>query len=231
MTETKLPEELEEQAMLHALGILDPEDRQAFMVRLPGESALVRQAVRAYQATAEALAASLAPVPPPSSLRERLVNRVAKEAAREGEQFELAANALVLGGVPVTPRDSVRERLMSRIGGPADVPLDVKGVADGLVETPVSKGGGRITEGRAGFLDDSVGSPPHRFAHAWRHFLVTLYTSLRLCWKAFLRLLRTIPIRSETSRLSGTKIGFQQSGQGLTFIKAAEESGERSNRE
>lgn len=196
MTETKLPDKLEEQAILHALGILGPEDRQAFMVRLQGESGLLRQVVRAYQETTGALAAALAPVAPPPLLRERLVNQVAKEAAREAEQFELAANALALGVVPVTPRNSVRERLMPRIGGHAH----------GLVHMPVSTGD----------------ASSRRFAHAWRHFLVTLYTSLRLCWKAFLNLLRTILSRSGTSRLSGTGIGFQQSGKGLTFITAAE---------
>ncbi|BFU95376.1 MAG: hypothetical protein NTNFB02_20980 [Nitrospira sp.] len=206
MTETKLPEELEEQAILHALGILDPEDHQAFMVKLQGESDLLRQAVRAYQATTDALAAALAPVPPPSSLRERLVNQVAKEAAREAEQFELAANTLALGVVPVTPRDSVRERLMSRIQGREDVRLDVRDSTYGLVDTPVSTGG----------------LPSRRFAHAWHHLLVTLYTSLRLCWKAFLNLLRTFLIRSGTARLSRTTIGFQRPGKGLTFVKAAE---------
>lgn len=206
MTETKLPEELEEQAILHALGILDPEDRQAFMVRLQGESGLLREVVRAYQETTEALAAALAPVPPPSILRERLVNQVAKEVAREAEQFELAANTLALGVEPVTPRDSVRERLMPRIGGHADVLLDAGDSTHGLVKTPVTTGD----------------ASSRRFAHAWHHLLVTLYTSLRLCWKAFVNFLRTILIRSGTSRLPGSEIGFQQSGEGLTFITAAE---------
>lgn len=206
MTETRLPEELEEQAILHALGILDPEDRQAFMGRLQGESGPLRQVVRAYQATTEAVAAALVPVPPPLILRERLVNQVAKEAAHEAEQFELAANTLALGVVPVTPRNSVRERLMPRIGGHADVLLDAGDSTHGLVETPVSTGD----------------ASSRRFAHAWHHLLVTLYTSLRLCWKAFLNLLRTVLIRSGTSRLSGAEIGFQQSGKGLSFITAAE---------
>ncbi len=196
MTETKLPDEFEEQAILHALGLLGPEDRQAFMMRLQGESGLLRQVVRAYQETTGALAAALPPVPPRSILRERLVDQVAKEAAREAEQFELAANTLALGVVPVTPRNAVRERLMPRIGGHVH----------GLVDTPVSTGD----------------ASSRRLAHAWRHLLVTLYTSLRLCWKAFLNLLRTILIRSGTSRLSGAVIGLQRSGKGLTFITAAE---------
>ena len=50
MTELKLPEELEDQAILHALGILNQDDRRTFMVRLQGESDLWRQATTAYQA-------------------------------------------------------------------------------------------------------------------------------------------------------------------------------------
>ena len=34
MTETKLPEELEERAMLYALGVLDLEDRWKFELRV-----------------------------------------------------------------------------------------------------------------------------------------------------------------------------------------------------
>ncbi|HEU5406918.1 MAG TPA: hypothetical protein VFU48_04085, partial [Nitrospira sp.] len=86
MTEHKLPEELEEQAILHALGVLEPDDRRAFMVRLQGESDLLRQSVTAYQATTDALAAVVVPITPPSALRERIVNQVALEAGREAEQ-------------------------------------------------------------------------------------------------------------------------------------------------
>jgi quercetin dioxygenase-like cupin family protein len=225
VTETKLPEELEEQAMLHALGLLEPEDRQAFMVRLHGESKLLRQAVIAYQATTEALAVAVAPVTPPSTLRERLINQIASEAAREAEQFELAANTVALGSVPLKPRDSVRERLLSRIEGHSDIRVDVRASTHGLVEAPVPTGDGRVSESRAGFPEDRVGAPSPQFAQVWRHFIVTAYTSLRLCWKAFSNLLRTLLIRSwpsDRSRVPKTKIGFQQPGKGLTFLKAAE---------
>lgn len=217
-----MPEELEEQAMLDALGILDPVDRLAFTERLPGESPLLSQAVAAYRAATDALVSVVPPVTPPATLRERLVNQVATEAAREVEQFELTADTLALGSVPLKPRDSLRERLMSRIEGQSEIRLDLKVSTPGLVETSVSAGGGWVGEGRAGVPKDSVGSPSRQFAHAWHHLLVTSYTSLRLCWKAFSNLLRTMLIRSGTSRLSRTKIGFQQSGKGLTFIKAAE---------
>jgi anti-sigma factor ChrR (cupin superfamily) len=61
-----------------------------------------------------------------------------------------------------------------------------------------------------------------RRAQAWRHLLVTAYTSLRLSAKALSNLLRTILPHGGTSRSSGTQIGFQQPGKGLTFIKAVE---------
>jgi quercetin dioxygenase-like cupin family protein len=111
---------------------------------------------------------------------------------------------------------------MSRIEGYEDVRLDVRDSTHGLVETPVSTSNGLVVEDQAGLLDDSADSPSRRFAHAWHHLLVTLYTSLRLCWKAFVNLLRTMLIGSGTSRSSSTKIGVQQPGKELTFITAAE---------
>lgn len=111
---------------------------------------------------------------------------------------------------------------MSRIEGYEDVRLDVRDSRHGQVETPVSTRDGAVVDGRAGLRADSVGAPSRRFAHAWRYLLVTVYTSLRLCWKALLNLLRTMPIRSGTSRSSRTTIGFRQPGQGFTFIPAAE---------
>ena len=204
MTQIKLPEELEEQAMLHALGVLDPEDRQAFMVRLQGESDLLRRAVRAYRATTGALADAVAPVMPPSPLRERLVSRIALEAAREAEQFELTANTLALGTVPVEPRGSVRERLLSRIDGHSDIQLDVTDSARVLSETPTLLGESRER------LSQDVGS---------------LFSWLRSCWTAGSNFLRTLVIRSMTServRYWKAKIALQQPTKGLTFIRASE---------
>jgi hypothetical protein len=208
VTETKLPEELEEQVILDALGILDPEDRQAFMVRLQGESDLLRQAVKSYHATTGALTSVVAPVTPPVTLRERLVNQVALEAARDAEHFELAADTLALASVPVTPRDSLRERLLSRIEGESTVQLDLRDSANIRGETFV-----RMGEGMAGerekriFQDDSPAS--------W----------LRSCWTAFSNLLRTVLIRSVTServRYWKAKLACQQPTKGLTYIRASE---------
>ncbi len=208
MTETKLPEELEEQAILNALGILDPEDRQAFMVRLQGESDLLRQAVKSYHAIAGILASVVAPVTPPATLRERLVKHVELEAARESEQFELTANTLALGSVPVTPRDSLRERLLSRIEGESSVRLDLGDSVNVRGETSVPVG-----EGIAGEREKRL--PQDDFPDNW----------LRSCWTTVSNFLRTLVIRSVTSergRYWKAKVAFQQPTKGLTYIRASE---------
>jgi quercetin dioxygenase-like cupin family protein len=209
VTELKLPEELEEQAILHVFGILEPDDRRAFMVRLQGESDLLRQAVTAYQATTDALATAVAPVTPSATLRERLVKKVELETGREAEQFEHAANTLALASLPVKPRDSVRERLLSRIEGHSDVRLDVTDSAYVLSKTPALAGDGGETESERR-LSQQVGS---------------LSTWLRSCWMGVSNFLRTLVIRSMTServRYWKAKIALQQPTKGLTFIRASE---------
>ncbi|MDF0667658.1 MAG: cupin domain-containing protein [Nitrospira sp.] len=208
MTE-KLSEELEEQAMLHALGVLDPEDRQAFMVRLQGESDLLREAVRAYRVTSGALADAVAPVTPPATLRERLVARIAMEAAREVEQFELTANTVALGSAPVRPPDSLRERLMSRIERHSDVRLVLEESMHVQKVTPVSSGDGRLDESRIRPPQDSG----------------LLFSWLRSYWTTGSNFMRTLVIRlvtSERVRYWKAKIAFQQPTKGLTFIRASE---------
>ena len=124
MTEMKLPQELEEQAALHALGTLEPGDSRDFAVRLQGESLPLRQAAAAYQRVVEALALGVAPVNPHQALRERVVAAVTQEAKREAVQFEQVAGRLALAATPIAPRASLRERLMARIEGHTDVRLD-----------------------------------------------------------------------------------------------------------
>lgn len=209
MTKTRLLEEWEEQAMLHALGVLDPEARQAFMVKLQGDSDLLRQAAMAYQVATDALAATVAPVAPPVHLRERLVNYIALEAAREAEQFELVANTLARGAIPVKPGESVREQLLSRIEAHSDVRLEVTEPAHVLTDTPVLTGDSR--ESRSGRLLSQDVDP--------------FVTWLRSCWTAASNFLRTLAIRSMTSeraRYWKAKIALQQPTKGLTFIRASE---------
>jgi len=208
VTETKLPEELEEQAILDALGILDPEDRPAFMVRLQGESDLLRQVVKSYHVTTGALTSVVAPVTPPVTLRERLVSKIRLEAAREAEQFELTANTLALGSAPVTPRGSLREHLLSRIEGESNVRLDLRDSANVRGETSDLVG-----EGMAGERENRL--PQDDPSASW----------LRSCWTPFSNFLRTVLIRSATServRYWKAKIAFQQPTKGLTYIGASE---------
>ncbi|BFU92510.1 MAG: hypothetical protein NTAFB01_36970 [Nitrospira sp.] len=203
MTELKLPEELEEQAILHALGILEQDDHRAFMVRLQGESDLLRKTATAYQETTKAMAVAVFPVAPPVALRERLIQQVAKEAAREAEQFELAANTLALASLPVKPRDSVRERLLSRIEGHSDIRLDATDSAQVLSETPVLPDDGARNESEGG----------------------SLFSRSRSFWTAVSNFLGTMLIRSVTServRYWKDKIALQHPTKGLTFISASE---------
>lgn len=197
MTETTVPEDLKEQARLYALGVLDPEDRQVFEVRLQEGSDLLRQTAAAYEATVYVLGTVVAPVTPPSSLRERLVQQVANEVDREVEQFELAANTVALGSIPVRPRDVVRERLLSRIQAHSAVRLVVKDSLPALGDIADRKGDERVSEERIGVPQDAAPLP----------------TWLSSGWTAVSNFLRTLVIRSMIPR---------PSSDGLTFVKASE---------
>lgn len=197
MTETKLPEELKEQAMQYALGVMDPGDRLAFEQRLQGESALLRQTAAAYQATIYALGALAAPVTHPVTLRDRLVQQVAKEAAGEAEQFELSANTVALGSTPVKPENSVRERLLSRIQAHSAVRLAGKDSLPVFRDIASRAGDERVSERRIGVPQGAA----------------SLSTWLYSCWTAVSNFLRILLIRSIIPR---------PSAQGLTFVRASE---------
>jgi len=204
----RLPEELEEQAILHAFEVLDPEEREAFRMKLTEESSL-RQAAMAYQAVTGVLASAVAPLAPPATLRERLVSHIALEAARETEQFELAANTLALGAAPVKPRELVREQLLSRIETHSDAPRDV---------TDSTYAQGEVSA-LAGKRRESLGERP--ISQEGDSFV----TWLRSCRAVVSNFLRTLVIRSATServRYWKAKITLQQPTKGLTFIRASE---------
>lgn len=211
MTE-KLPEELEEQAILQALGVLDPEDRQAFTVRLRGESDLLRQAVRAYHATTGALADAVAPVTPPAALRERLVGRIAMEAAREVEQFERTADMLAFSSVsPVKPRNLLREELISRIESHSDVRCDVTDTA-------------RVQSDMSALAGDG-GESERETERGHSQAVGSLADWVRSCWTTGSNFMRTLVIRgaaSERIRYWKAKIALQQPTKGLTFIRSSE---------
>lgn len=197
MTEMKLPEELEEQAMLHALGVLAPEEHRAFEVRLQGESDQLRKTAAAYQTTIHTLGTVVDPVIPPPVLRERLIQRLAEETDREVEQFELVANTVSLGSIPVKPRDSVRERLLSRIEAHSAVRLAVKDSLPVVGDVASRMGDERVNETR-------IGVPQGR---------ASLFTWLYSGWTAVSNFLRSLAIRSMIPR---------PSSDGLTFVKASE---------
>jgi anti-sigma factor ChrR (cupin superfamily) len=137
MTKAQVPQELEEQAALYALGVLEPDDRRVFAIRLRGESLPLQQATTAYRAVVESLALAVVPVTPRPALRERFVNQVTDEAIRETAQFEGVANTLALNAVPVAPRASLRECLLARVEGHTDVRLDS---LKGLIFVKASEG-------------------------------------------------------------------------------------------
>ncbi len=196
MTGTKLPDELEEQAMLYALGMMPPDDRQAFLSRLQGEEDFLRQTVMAYQVVEAALSSTVVPRPPDPMLRDRLVKRIAQERAHETAQFQVAADVLASTIAPVFPSASLKERLMVRLGDQTEVQLN-------LQHAPTAD------------------SPAQRRARAWRHLFLTAYASLRLCWKASTHLLRTcfnFPAQTDRSKDLGSK-GLLK---GLTFIAERE---------
>lgn len=196
MSETKLPEELEEQAIFHALGILDLEDRTTFMVRLQGESGRLREAVAAYQAALGVMADIVAPAMPPSTLRERLVQRIASEATREAGQFELAANTVALGAVPLSPPRFVRERLLSRVEELSDLRRDAEG-------QHAVQGLSALVGDRKGNACQTTSSQETGALSDW----------VRSCLAAVSNSMRTLFIRSVTPR---------PSSDGLTFVKASE---------
>ncbi len=193
-----MPEELDEQAMLHALGVLNSHHDEAFLVRLRGGSDLLHRATAAYQAVTESLATTVTPVPPPAALRERLVTRIELEAAREAVQFERTADALAFGVVsPVHPQALLRDRLLSRVEGKSKVPLDVSDsiAVQGESRVPIGDEQASASKGR---LPGNAGS---------------LSLWLQSCWQSVWNVLRTMFVRAVAPR---------PSNQGFTFIKATE---------
>ena len=197
MTETTLPQELEEQAILYALGSLNPEDEQVFMVRLKGESDLLRKTTQAYQTTLRTLTRAVAPVKPPALLRERLLKRVAFEATRELEQFESTANTLALNSVPINPPELLRARLLSRIHDQSDLQLAQSESARLRVDASVQNVTAPVDQASASVSHDAASSPN------W----------FRSQWTTVLRFIRTVLIRAVVPR---------PASDGLTFVKASE---------
>lgn len=213
MTEQKLAQELDEQAMLFALGILDPEDCQAFRAKLQGESDHARQTAAAYQTTVEALASAVVPMAPSPALRERLVQRMVLESAREGHAFERTADVVALGAAPITPPSSLRERLLSRIEQSVDARTGIKDAMSIRTEPAVSIQDGRMGSRGLVSVQEVPASPDDQHSEVVG---VKPGTWLQSCWQSFVSFIRMAPIRIVTSRI------VQQSSKGLTFVNASE---------
>lgn len=213
MTDEKLPQELDEQAMLHALGILDPEDRQALSQKLQKSSDHLRQEVKAYQSTVDALASAVAPMMPPPTLRDRFVQQMAVEATREARTFELTANAVALGTTPLTPPNSLRERLLSRIEAQADV----QGAVQDYAPVPMKR---TAPIGDTQVVSEGTVLPPGTTAPSSGGLAssqgLTLIAWWKSCWQSIWNRARTVAIQLLTSK------AMQGSAKGLTFIKASE---------
>lgn len=217
MSETTLPKELEDQVILSALGILDPKDHLALQMRIGERSQLLRQAVTAYQMVTDALATLIPLVPPPPTLRERLITKVTHEAALETEQFQEIANTLTLGLTPVRPPNALREQLFSQIKAQADLRAIINDVLPNSI-WPISNNDSQLPK-------DTSDVRSHRRRLAWQNLIMASYMSYRICWTAFVTLLRVIlvPSRLFSRSQAGRNVTLgQQVENNLTFIKASE---------
>ena len=217
MSETTVPKELEDQVILSALGILDPKDHLALQVRIGERPQLLRQVVPAYQMVTDALATIIPTVPPPPTLRERLITKVTDEAARETEQFKKIAKTLTVGFAPVPPPNTLREQLFSRIKAHADL----RAVITEVLPSPTWP----ISNNESPLPKDTSDVRSHRRRLAWQNLIMASYMSYRICWTAFVTLLRVILVPSRLfsrSQAARNVTLCQQVGNNLTFIKASE---------
>lgn len=115
MTESNLPQELEEQAAAYALGVLPPEDRSVFEKRLALAKDTLGETTKTFQSVAEQLAFCVQPMAPRASLRERVLAYLAREADRETASFESIMTDLAFTVAPIDPPVSLRTRLLDRL--------------------------------------------------------------------------------------------------------------------
>jgi anti-sigma-K factor RskA len=80
-----MTEQVQEQAALHALGILEPGEARLFEQKLTGDASL-RALKNEYEATAAELGALVKPLMPPADLKDRLMSVI-----EERSQFRRAS--------------------------------------------------------------------------------------------------------------------------------------------
>jgi anti-sigma-K factor RskA len=90
-----MTEQVQEQAALHALGILEPGEARLFEQKLAGDASL-RALKNEYEATAAELGALVKPLMPPADLKDRLM-RVIEERSQFRRASAVPTTALVNG--------------------------------------------------------------------------------------------------------------------------------------
>jgi anti-sigma-K factor RskA len=90
-----MTEQVQEQAALHALGILEPGEARLFEQKLTGDASL-RALKNEYEATAAELGALVKPLMPPADLKDRLM-RVIEERSQFRRASAVPTTALVNG--------------------------------------------------------------------------------------------------------------------------------------
>lgn len=115
MTDSNLPQELEEQVAAYALGVLPPEDRSVFEKRLALAKDTLGETTKAFQSVAEQLAFCVLPMAPRASLRERVLAYLAREADQETASFESVTTDLAFQVEPIDPPVSLGARLLDRL--------------------------------------------------------------------------------------------------------------------
>lgn len=122
MTDSHLPQEIEEQAAAYALGILPAEDQTVLVKRVALSKNELGAAARAFQTVVEQLGFGVPTIEPPAALRERVLAHVAREADREELTFQSMADHLSFATPPVTPPTSLRSRLLDRVRNETHLP-------------------------------------------------------------------------------------------------------------
>lgn len=115
MTDSPLPQEIEEQAAAYALGILPPEDRAVFEKRVALSKNGLGTATKRFQTVVELIGFGVQTIEPPVALRERVLAHIGSEAQQEAHTFQSMADHLAFAAPPLAPPAALRNRLLNQV--------------------------------------------------------------------------------------------------------------------
>lgn len=115
MTDSPLPQEIEEQAAAYALGILPPEDRAVFEKRVALSKNGLGAATKRFQTVVEQIGFGVQTIEPPVALRERVLAHIGFEAQQEAHTFQSMADHLAFAAPPLAPPAALRNRLLDQV--------------------------------------------------------------------------------------------------------------------